>query len=109
MEQRHPIMAAAFDPTKAPITRGLTSIGAGNVIPNTAMAQEIHAQIAGYTLAEWVSIIAIIYGIVCLFIAIPKIIYVLQWFWLFARGKERRIPFLARGTTPRRRESDREE
>lgn len=109
MEQRHPIVTAAFDPTKAPITRGVVSIGAGTAFPETAMAQEIQAQIAGYTLAEWASLIAIAYGVVCLFIALPKMVYVVQWTWRFIRGKERRIPFLAKGTTPRRRESDREQ
>lgn len=102
-------MAAAFDPTKAPITRGVVSIGAGTTFPDTALAQEVHAQIACYTLAEWASVIAIAYGMVCLFIALPKIVYVIQWCWLFATGKERRVPFLAKHSTPRRRESAREE
>jgi glucose uptake protein GlcU len=99
----------AFDPTKAPITRGIASIGAGTAFPETAVAQQIHAQIAGYTLAEWASLIAIIYGLVCLFIALPKIVYVVQWTFRFMQGKERRVPFLAKGTTPRRRQSDKEE
>ncbi len=86
MEQRHPIVAAAFDPTKAPITRGVVSIGVGEALPNTAFAQDVQAMIGWYTLAEWASLIAIAYGVVCLFIAVPKIVYVVQWCWLFATG-----------------------
>jgi len=106
-------MSLIFDPTRAPIIRGVGSIGAGVAFPETAIAQEVHAQIAGYTLAEWASLIAIAYGIVCLFIAVPKLVYVVQWTWRYIRNKERRIPLFSRAATarrtPRRRESDKEE
>lgn len=78
---KSPLLGAAFSPDVAPMTKATVSIGAGVVIPSTDGSMAILSM----DLSQWASVIAITYGLVCLFIALPKIFQTIRDLRAFIR------------------------
>lgn len=75
---KSPLLSAAFSPDVAPITKATASIGAGVTLPQTPIADAMSLEFMDLSIADWSSLIMITYGLVCLFIALPKIFHTIR-------------------------------
>ena len=74
MLDRSRALAVAFDPDIASGTKGIGWTTVGLVASDVReMATVVQYSITSLTLAEWASIVAITYGLICIVIALPKL------------------------------------